>query len=432
MPVNVRFSGPFSIITDFDRRALMERGRRALTEARVQVQPVIYAVRDEKDAALRRAVAKVTGEEPKLLTLEAWQWKRDVAKVSRKDRAALEAAAKRLKTWHARQRPHATDVTVEGVRAGLRPEPLASVGIVVPAGCRPLAILACCVPAKLAGVARVVVCAPPLPDGGVDPLLLAASDIGRVDELYTVGGPEAVAALAYGTETIAPVDKIVGTGDVRVQAAKQLVDGVVGVDTLAGPGEIVVVADDRADPSAVAWELACEAEAGEGATCVLLATSDRVVRAVGDALEDIVAKLEGSEAARRALAKGGFLLRVPGLADAVEFVNAFAPRRLVLATEKAKTLLPKVKAAGSVSVGLVPAAVADVVTGTSPVVAGSGAARFASALTVQDFVRFVQWHEASLAALRKAAPLARDLAALEGRTAHAAALEAAGQKGKGR
>lgn len=437
-PPFVWFSGPLGILGEDRRRALLARGRRLLMEARVQVTPLMYDVRDNGDEALRRLTQRFDGVDVERLTIDDWEWREQAGRVPAKDRKALEAAAKRIKAYHAKQVPKAWKAKVDGVELGWKPVPLDRVGIYVPGGqaSYPSTLLMAAIPAKLAGVKQVVACTPPRKDGSLDPLLLVAADVAGVDEVYRVGGAQAVFAMAFGTKSVPRCDLVVGPGNVYVQAAKQLVQGTAGIDLLAGPSEVLVIADESAPPGLVAWELAAQAEHDANAVSVLVATSDQSRRAVEAELRELVPKLDRAETVKRSFSNHAHLMTA-SLSEALAFANEFGPEHLVLMVRDPQAALAKVRHAGSVFLGThAPVALGDYGAGTNHILPTSGTARFSSGLGVGHFVHGVQWQDVSPQALARLAPDVQHLATLEGLTAHAGAVGArtakrkAGAKGK--
>jgi histidinol dehydrogenase len=429
----VWFSGPLSILGEERKKALLNRGRRALAEGRVQVTPIMYDVRDNGDDALRRLTKRLDGVEVEKLALEKWDWKKQAAKAPKDEVKALEAMARRIRAYHEKQRAKGYETTVDGVAMGLNVYPLERVGLYVPGGtaCYPSTLLMGAIPAKVAGVEEVIACTPPRSDGGFHTLMLAAADIAGVDELYRVGGAQAIFAMAFGTKTIKPVQKIVGPGNVYVQAAKQLAQGHVGIDMLAGPSEVLVIADDTAPPELVAWELAAQAEHDRHAVSVLVAVGDSARTAAELALEELLPKLDRAEVVRAALTGQAALVSARTLDEALAFADEFAPEHLVLMVKDPKAALGKVRHAGSVFLGQnSPVALGDYGAGTNHILPTSGNARFGSGLGVLDFLHAVQWQHVSPSALAKIAPDVERLATLEGLTAHAGATAARLEKGK--
>jgi histidinol dehydrogenase len=343
------------------------------------------------------------------------------------ERRALELAARRIAAFHRR--------TVErsfsyrdalGMRLGQIVRPLERVGIYVPGGmgAYPSTVLMNAIPARVAGV-REIVMVSPAAGAGDRSIVLAAAAIAGVDEVYRAGGAHAIAALAYGTKTIRPVDKIVGPGNAYVQAAKRMVYGVTDIDKMAGPSEVLVIADDSAKARWVAADLIAQAEHGSGDEAAILLTPSRrlaqeVVLALGRALED----LPRAEAVSRALARRGAAVVVKNLAEAFELANRIAPEHLELDVPNPARWLSHVTAAGAVFLGAMsPAPLGDYLAGPNHVLPTGGAARFASPLGAYDFVKRTSIIGASAAALKRLGPEVARLARMEGFEGHARAIE---------
>ena len=336
--------------------------------------------------------------------------------------AALELAARRIRAFHERQRPEDHDGTdAEGVRAGYRWAPVDSAGLYVPGGLAsyPSSVLMNAIPAKVAGVGRLVM-ATPTPDGRLNPLVLAAARLAGVDTIYRIGGAQAVAALAYGTRTIPAVDKIVGPGNAYVAEAKRQLYGRVGIDMVAGPSEIVIVADGANDPDWLAADLLSQAEHDPVAQAILITDDERLAEATAQAVEALIERLPTGATARQSWDDQGAIILVERLADAVPLVNRLAPEHLELAVANPQALFAQVRHAGSVFLGRhTPEAVGDYVGGPNHVLPTGRRARFASGLSVTDFMKRTTWLECSPEALAAIGPAARTLAEAEGLFAHA-------------
>ncbi len=336
--------------------------------------------------------------------------------------AALRVAAERIEAFHARQRPlddHFTDAA--GVRLGLRWTPVDAVGLYVPGGTAtyPSSVLMNAMPARVAGVGRIVMVVP-TPDGRLNPLVLAAARLAGVTEIYRVGGAQAVAALAFGTATIAPVDKIVGPGNAWVAAAKRQVFGTVGIDSIAGPSEILVVADKANDPAWIAADLLSQAEHDTAAQSILITDDAAFADAVVAAVEVHLSRLPRTEIARTSWQDNGAVILVASLDEAAALINRVAPEHLELAVEDPDALAARVRHAGAIFLGRhTPEAIGDYVAGPNHVLPTARTARFSSGLGVHDFMKrttLVGCDPASLAAI---GPAAVTLARSEGLDAHA-------------
>jgi len=356
---------------------------------------------------------------------------RDVARalssLARDQRKALETAAKRIREFHLRTLEKSFTYKDQfGMRLGQVVQPLARVGIYVPggAGAYPSTVLMNAIPAKVAGVEEIVMVCPAADD--VHPtVVLAAAAIAQVDEVYRIGGAQAIAALAYGTDSIRAVDKIVGPGNAYVQTAKRMVYGVVDIDKTAGPSEVLIIADDSADPAWVAADLIAQAEHGSGGeSAIVLTTSRTVAMNVVEALEDGLLDLPRAQAVKSVLERRGAVVLVKSLAEACDLANQIAPEHLEIEVRQPEQLLKSVRAAGAVFLGgLSPAPLGDYLAGPNHILPTGGTARFASPLGAYDFVKRTSIIQATPAALANLGPVVAQLARMEGFEGHARAIE---------
>jgi histidinol dehydrogenase len=349
--------------------------------------------------------------------------------------AALRVAATRIESFHRRQLPAPIEYVDEvGVQLAARWRPIAAAGLYVPGGTAayPSSVLMNAIPAKIAGVGRLVMTVP-TPHGVLNPLLLAAAVMVGIDEIYRVGGAQAIAALAYGTATIAPVDKIVGPGNAYVAAAKRRVFGKVGIDMIAGPSEILVVADRHNDPEWIAADLLSQAEHDDAAQAILVTDDTRFAAAVEAAVERHLARLPRAQIACASWRAQGAILIVANWDEAPGLIDRIAPEHLELALDEADALAERVHHAGAIFLGRhTPEAIGDYIAGPNHVLPTSRSARFASGLGVLDFLKrssLVRCDAASLAAL---APSAIRLAEAEGLEAHALSLSIRLDRARGR
>jgi len=342
-------------------------------------------------------------------------------------RAALAYAAERIERYHAAALSKSWRMTDEhGSILGQEVRPLDRVGIYIPGGraAYPSTVLMTAIPARVAGVREIALVTPPRSDGSVDATVLAAARIAGVTEGWRIGGAHAVAALAYGTPTIRRVDKIVGPGNIYVALAKQRVFGEVGIDMVAGPSEVVVVADAAADPEWIAADLLAQAEHDPMARAVLITNDDGLPRRVAHALERQLAVLPRRDIAAASLRDNGALVLVGTLDDAVELANQLAPEHLELLVRVPAALLPRVRHAGAVFMGRhTPEVVGDYVAGPNHVLPTGGTARFSSPLSTEDFVKRTSVIEYSPAGLAAALPHLRTLTRLEGLAGHGIAAD---------
>jgi histidinol dehydrogenase len=336
--------------------------------------------------------------------------------------AALTTAHRRIVDYHRRQTPADIDyVDASGVRLGGRWRPVAAAGLYVPGGTAayPSSVLMNAVPAQVAGVERIVMVVP-APDGELNPLVLAAAELAGVDEIYRIGGAQAVGALAYGTETIAAVDKIVGPGNAYVAAAKRQVFGTVGIDMIAGPSEILVVADAENDPGWIAADLLSQAEHDCAAQSLLMTDDTAFADAVAAAVEAHLLNLPRANIARASWQRFGAIILVPALDAAVPLIDRIAPEHLELACAGAEALADKVRNAGAIFIGAyTPEVIGDYIAGPNHVLPTGGTARFSSGLGVLDFMKRSSLISCSADGLRAIGPDAVTLANAEGLQAHA-------------
>ena len=347
--------------------------------------------------------------------------KEQAAQVSDKDRSALELAVTRIKSYHEKQLPDDTFWTDEsGVELGWRWSPVSAAGLYVPGGLAsyPSSVLMNAIPAKVAGVRRLAITVP-TPDNKVNPMVLLAAQLSGVDEVYRVGGAQAIAALAYGTKTIEPVDKITGPGNAFVAAAKRQVFGKVGIDMIAGPSEILVIADKTSRPDWIALDLLSQAEHDENAQSILITDSDDVINAVTEKIEINLQNLSRNEIAGKSWKNNGAIIKVPNFEMAAELSNRIAPEHLELCVSDPENLAKKISNAGAIFLGhWTPEAVGDYVTGPNHVLPTARSARFSSGLSVMDFLKRTTLAKVSRDALLKIGPSAVTLANSEGLECH--------------
>jgi len=415
-------------------------GRRAFGKALAPAQAVariVAHVRAHGDAAVLKYTRIFDGCElcPAHLLVSRAELAAARRGLDLETRSALLAAARRIEIYQRHVAlPRSAELRSAGERLGLKVVPLARVGVYVPGGTAayPSSVLMNVIPAQVAGVKEIVVATPPGRDGGVNPTVLAvAAELG-VTEVWRVGGAQAIAAMAYGTETLRPVDKIAGPGNLFVTLAKQMVYGQVDLDMPAGPSEICVVADRSARPAEVAADLLSQAEHDRLASCVLVTDSRRLAAAVGREMRRQLAALPRRETARRAVRDWGLALVVKGLAAAAEVVNEVAPEHLEVICRRPERVVGGVRAAGTIFIGrFAPEPVGDYLAGPSHTLPTAGAARVFSGLSAASFCRQMATVEIDERLFRRLAPLAARLARLEGLEAHARSVESRG-KGRGR
>lgn len=392
----------------------------------VKTSTIIDQVRKEGDKALKELTAKFDGIELDTLKVSAEELEAQAAKVDPFFRQALENAAENIRYFHQAQRQNGYHLEKEdGIYLGQRVIPLDAVGVYVPGGRAqyPSSVLMNVIPAKIAGVRRIVMVTPPSKEGSINPNIAAAAQVAGVDEIYTIGGAQAVAALAYGTESIAPVDKIVGPGNAFVAAAKKLVFGKVDIDMIAGPSEILVIADEKANPAHVAADLLSQAEHDPMASSILISTDAGLIDQVNEELRLQTDRLPKKAIVEESLKNYGTSIVADSVEEAIEIGNEIAPEHLELQLENAKEMLPLVKNAGSVFLGYTTCeSIGDYFGGTNHVLPTSGTARFSSALSVDAYIKKSSYLFYPEEALRKYGEQIIDMAAQEDLEAHANAV----------
>ncbi len=393
------------------------------------VAGIIADVRARGDAAVVELTAKFDRLEltPETLAFTPDEIEAECAKVSDADRAALELAAERIRAYHVRQMPEdASWVDEVGATLGWRWGPVDAAGLYVPGGLAsyPSSVLMNAVPAKVAGVERLAIVVP-TPDGICNPLVLLAARIAGVDEIYRIGGAQAVAALAYGTDTIAPVDKITGPGNAFVAAAKRRVFGKVGIDMIAGPSEILVIADRNNEPDWLAVDLLSQAEHDENAQSILITDDAAFGALVSKAVEARLQTLERREIASASWRDFGAVIVVRDMEEAVALSDRIAPEHLELCVADADEMASKVKHAGAIFIGAwTPEAIGDYVGGPNHVLPTARSARFSSGLSVMDFLKRTTLSKMSPQALAAIGPSAERLAISESLEAHGLSVRA--------
>ena len=408
-------------------RRLLEAKRESAADVDAAVAAIIEDVALRGDAALIDYTRRFDGVDLAAsdLRLTRAEITEGAAGAPSEAVAALRLAAERIASFHHHQLPPAIDyVDALGVRLANRWRPIAAAGLYVPGGTAayPSSVLMNALPAKVAGVERLVMTVP-MPRGVLNPLVLAAAELVGIDEIYRVGGAQAIAALAYGTATIAQVDKIVGPGNAYVAAAKRRVFGRVGIDMIAGPSEILVVADRHNDPEWIAADLLSQAEHDSAAQAILVTDDAGFAAAVEAAVEGHLARLPRGQIARASWRAHGAILLVRNWEEAAALVDQIAPEHLEVALDEADAFAERVRHAGAIFLGRhTPEAIGDYIAGPNHVLPTARSARFASGLGVLDFLKrssLVRCNAASLAAL---APAAIRLADAEGLQAHALSL----------
>ena len=408
--------------------SILKRGEQTDGAADGIAREIIAAVRKRGDKALLEYTARFDGVQlsPAAVRVPDADLKAAERAISPVLRKALRLAAKRIESFHRRQVDRSWSYRdAEGFLLGQQITPLRRVGVYVPGGhgAYPSSVLMSVIPARVAGVEDIVMVSPAGADG-YNPAVLAAASIAKVSSVYRIGGAQAVAALAYGTATVPAVDKIIGPGNAYVQAAKKLVYGQVDIDKIAGPSEVVVIADGKANPAWVAADLLAQAEHGSGdESAVLLTSSKKIARQVGVEVEKQLAELPRRAAIARVLRRRGAIVHVKNIAEAIDIAEEIAPEHLELQVRDARRWAKEIRNSGAIFMGdYAPAPLGDYMAGPNHVLPTGGSARFFSPLGVYDFVKRTSIVGANRSALAKLAGAISDLALEEGYTAHSTAV----------
>ncbi len=426
MPVILNATSP-----DFETafQTLLSAKREDSPDVDATVAAIIDDVRTRGDTALIELTQKFDrlALTPETLQISATEMEAEVQSVSQEELAALELAAERIRAYHERQRPQDAEWTDQtGATLGWRWTPVGAAGLYVPGGLAsyPSSVLMNAIPAKVAGVPRLAMVVP-APDGVLNPLVLAAARLAGVDEVFRIGGAQAVAALAYGTDTIRPVDKITGPGNAFVAAAKRRVFGKVGIDMIAGPSEILVIADGDNDPDWIALDLLSQAEHDESAQSILITTDADFGRAVTSAVEKRLETLERRAIASASWRDFGAIITVPDLETAATLSDRIAPEHLELCVADPDALSSRITHAGAIFLGQwTPEAIGDYVGGPNHVLPTARSARFSSGLSVLDFMKRTTLARMTPGALRAIGPAAETLAVAESLEAHGLSVTA--------
>ena len=387
------------------------------------VAEIIANVIKNKDVALREYAKKFDGVTLESLEVTKEELDAAYAQADSGFVAILEEAAENIRQFHTRQKREGFALEkADGVIVGQKIMPIEKAGLYVPGGTAayPSTVLMDAIPAKIAGCKEIVMVTPPAKDGGVNPNILAAAKVAGVDRIFKVGGAQAIAALAYGTESIPKVDKIVGPGNAYVAEAKKQVFGKVSIDMIAGPSEILIVADNTNNPEFVAADMLSQAEHDKMASAVLVTDNEAFAKAVAAELEKQIPLLPRAEIARKSIDDNGKIIVAEDLSAAIEIANEIAPEHLELCVDEPFAYLDKIKHAGSIFLGkYCPEALGDYFAGPNHTLPTSGTAKFSSALSVDDFVKKSQYVYYTAEALEKVADKVACFANKEGLQAHA-------------
>jgi histidinol dehydrogenase len=404
-------------------KRIINRGETATEEVSTVVREVVEQVRKQGDPAVLEYTEKFDRTTLTLKDIRVSQdeIKEAYSKVDPKKVEALKLAAKNIRAFHEKQKSSSwVSQEADGVMLGQLARPIRSAGVYVPGGkaCYPSSVLMNVIPATVAGVEQLIMCSP-IPGGNLNPYILVAADIAGVSEIYKIGGAQAIAAMAYGTATIPKVDKIVGPGNIYVATAKRYVFGQVDIDMIAGPSEILIIADHTANPEFVASDLLSQAEHDELASSILVTTSRELAKKMDAEVERQLANLSRKKIARKAIDRFGAIVLVKTLREAADVSNSIAPEHLELAVEKPFDLLALIKNAGAIFLGhFTPESVGDYIAGPNHVLPTGGTARFFSPLSTDSFMKKSSIIFYTREGLDKVAEAVVQIADVEGLEAH--------------
>jgi histidinol dehydrogenase len=409
-------------------RSFSRRGETGFEKVETSVRSILEQVKERGDQALLRLTKKYDGWRASIKTLQvsAKEIRAALKRLSQEERKVLEFAAERIERFHNLQRQKSWSFAEEdGTILGQIVRPMERVGIYVPGGkaAYPSSVLMNAIPARIAGVPEIIMTCP-APRGYLNPAILAAAHIARVNAIFRIGGAQAVAAMAFGTKTVPKVDKIIGPGNIYVAAAKRIVFGETSIDSIAGPSEILIISDGSGDPSFLAADLISQAEHDEQAAAVLICLSRGFAEKVRRAISEQLATLPRRQIAEQSLKDFGAILIVKNLSEAARISNDLAPEHLELAVVNPFRLLEKIQNAGAIFLGYMsPEAIGDYVAGPNHVLPTGGTARFSSPLGVYDFLKRSSLICLSPAGLKKLSPPGMRLAQMENLEGHRRAVE---------
>jgi len=410
------------ILKSYDEKDIFDRGTATIDVSGI-VNDIIENVRNNGDDALREYSLKFDKVQIENFEIDANLMEEAYQRTDADFKAVLDEAAQNIREYHSAQiRDGYEIIRNNGVKIGRKVLPLERVALYVPGGTAayPSSVLMNCIPAKIAGVDEIIMTTPPSADGTIRDDILAAAYVAGVDRLFCIGGAQAIAALAYGTKSVPKVDKIVGPGNAFVAEAKRQVYGIVDIDMIAGPSEILIIADDTANPKALAADMLSQAEHDKNAAAVLITDSTKLANETASELEKQLSVLPREEIARASIENNGKIIVTENISEAIEISNRLAPEHLEINTANAFELFEKVRNAGSVFLGSnCPEAVGDYFSGTNHVLPTSGTARFASALSVDDFIKTIEYTYYPREAMLNDANKIALFASREGLDAHA-------------
>jgi histidinol dehydrogenase len=410
-------------LTDQENLEAFQRTLLDAEDAMDTVKDIITEVRKNGDLALKQLTEKFDKTMVDVIRVDEEEIEKSLINLDKDLADALRKAADNIAKFHKAQIPDEWYVEIdEGVTAGQIIRPLDSVGCYIPGGraVYPSTILMTVIPARIAGVSRIICCTPPQPDGSIKDVVLAAAKVAGATEIYKVGGAQAVAAMAYGTESIPKVDKIVGPGNIFVTAAKKQVYGDVDIDFPAGPSEVLIIADETANPDYIAIDIMAQAEHDPNAACVLVTSSETLVNKVHERIIETIYDMKRAEIISESLEKYGLMVLTDSLEESINVSNNYAPEHLIIMTKEPEEVLKHIKNAGSIFLGeLTPVSAGDYGSGTNHVLPTSGCARMYSGLSADSFIKKPTVQKLTERGVLNLKDMVTTLAEYEGLYAHA-------------
>ena len=417
-------------ILDYNKETveeLIKRSQADINSVLTTVSDILNDVRENKDNAVKAYTAKFDKAELDDLKVSEEEIKKAYDELDGELIKALESASSNIEKFHKAQIPEEWEMEViPGITAGQIIRPINSVGCYIPGGraVYPSTILMTVIPAKIAGVDRIIACSPPGPDGKIQAAILVAADLAGVDEIYKCGGAQAIAAMAYGTESIAKVEKIVGPGNIFVTAAKKLVYGDVDIEFPAGPSEVLILADESAIPEYIAYDFLSQSEHDPNASCFLVTDSERIANESNELIEKFAKEAKRSEIIAESLAQHGHVILCSTMDEAIDFTNEYAPEHLIISTKEDKTVLDRIKNAGSIFLGKYsPVAAGDYGSGTNHVLPTGGGAKMYSGLSTETFIKKPTVQTLTKDGIKELSKTVLPIAEYEGFYAHADSIK---------
>ena len=417
-------------ILDYNKETveeLIKRSQADINSVLTTVSDILNDVRENKDNAVKAYTAKFDKAELDDLKVSEEEIKKAYDELDGELIKALESASSNIEKFHKAQIPEEWEMEViPGITAGQIIRPINSVGCYIPGGraVYPSTILMTVIPAKIAGVDRIIACSPPGPDGKIQAAILVAADLAGVDEIYKCGGAQAIAAMAYGTESIAKVEKIVGPGNIFVTAAKKLVYGDVDIEFPAGPSEVLILADESAIPEYIAYDFLSQSEHDPNASCFLVTDSERIANESNELIEKFAKEAKRSEIIAESLEQHGHVILCNTMDEAIDFTNEYAPEHLIISTKDDKAVLDKIKNAGSIFLGKYsPVAAGDYGSGTNHVLPTGGGAKMYSGLSTETFIKKPTVQTLTKEGIKELSKTVLPIAKYEGFYAHADSIK---------